>query len=73
MLGPLPPLHRVIVAMCALAVCLGLGAWLTLVLPDPLLARAGVGLSAALGVIAVVVLLGEPPQPHARRVRARRR
>ncbi len=73
MLGPLPPLHRVIVAACALAACLGFGAWLTLVLPDPLLSRAGVGVGAALGVIAVIVLLREPPEPHERRVRVHRR
>lgn len=33
MLGPLPFLHRVVVALCVVAVCAALAAWLTPLLP----------------------------------------
>lgn len=73
MLGPLHSLYRVIVAVCVLAASLGLGAWLSLALPEVFLGGAGIGLGAALGVIAVIVLLYEPPQPQRRTVRTNRR
>jgi hypothetical protein len=68
-LGPLPPLYRLIVTVCALSACLGLGAWMSMVLTSPLLAGAAVSVGGALGVLALVVLLREPPQPHRRAVR----
>jgi hypothetical protein len=73
MLGPLPSLHRVIVAVCVLAVSLVLGAWLSLALPQVFLGGAGIGVGAALGTVVVIVLLHEPPQPHRRAVRVHRR
>jgi hypothetical protein len=56
-LGPLPPIYRLIVSACALGACVGLGAWLTWTLPGPLLAPAGAGIGAGIGMVATLLLL----------------
>lgn len=70
MLGPLPPLYRWVVYVLALLTCVGLGAWAAWSLPGPLLAPAGAGIGAAVGV-AVVALLRNDRAPRLRRVRSR--
>jgi hypothetical protein len=70
-LGPLPTIYRVVVSVCALAVCVGLGAWLTSLLPGPFLAPAGAGIGAAPGVVAVSLLLHDSGHPRQRRVHLR--
>ncbi len=71
MLGPLPPLYRWLVGAVTLLACVFVGAWLAATLPVPLLAPAGAGIGAALGVVAVVALLHS--QASGRPVRARQR
>ncbi len=61
MLGPLPPLYRVVVALCGLLAFVGLGAWLAMTLPVPLVASAGAGIGAGIGVICVLLLVRQPP------------
>lgn len=56
MLGPLPTLYRVIVSVCAVLACVGLGAWLAHTLPIPLVAGAGAGIGAGIGVVVVLLL-----------------
>lgn len=73
MLGPLPPLYRMVVAVCALLAFVGLGAWLAVTLPIPLLASAGAGIGAGIGVIVVLLLVHDPHrQPTAQRLRTSR-
>ena len=57
MLGPLPPLHRLVVAVLCLLACVGAGAWLASTLPVPLFASTGAVVGAALGMLLVSVLL----------------
>lgn len=65
MLGPLPTLYRVIVSVCALLACVGLGAWLAFALPVPLLAGAGAGIGAGIGVVTVLLLTHDFAHHHA--------
>jgi hypothetical protein len=69
-LGPLPPLHRWIVCLLALVASIGLGAWLAVMLPVPLIATAGAAIGAALGAVLVLLLLHHP-HGHARTRRTR--
>jgi ABC-type Fe3+-siderophore transport system permease subunit len=71
-LGPLPRLYRIIVSICALAAFIGFGAWLTAALPGPLLAPAGAGIGAALGLCAVLLLLHDFERPRRQEHRIRR-
>jgi ABC-type Fe3+-siderophore transport system permease subunit len=76
-LGPLPAIYRVIVAVCAVLAFIGLGAWLAYTLPIPLQAPAGAGIGAGIGVVAVLGILHDfhhrhPPAHHVR-ARAYRR
>lgn len=57
MLGPLPTLYRVIVSVFAFLAFVGLGVWLAWLLPESVLASAGTGIGAALGLVVVVLLL----------------
>lgn len=57
MLGPLPMFYRVAVSICALCAFVGLGIWGAAKLSVAFLPLAGAGVGAALGVIAVLVLL----------------
>jgi hypothetical protein len=67
-LGPLPTIYRIIVSVCALAACAGLGAWLTSRLPGSFLAPTGAGIGAAIGVVAVLLLLHDSDHDRQRRV-----
>lgn len=73
MLGPLPTMYRVLVAVSTVLACMGIGAWLTYMLPGPLLAPTGAGLGAGIGMVVVLVLLHDFENPHQepRRVRLR--
>lgn len=75
MLGPLPPLYRVIVTISALLAFIGLGAWAAATTPLPVLASAGAGIGAALGVAVVLLLLHDPATrvPHRHQLRHRHR
>ena len=53
MLGPLPPLHRLLVSVLALVACIGVGAWLAFTLPIPLIAPTGAALVTARTIIAL--------------------
>ena len=59
MLGPLPPLHRWVVAVLALVASVGVGAWLAFTLTTPLSlgAAAGAVVGAVLGAVVVMLLL----------------
>ena len=65
MLGPLPALYRIIVSVCALLACVGLGAWLAFTLPVPLLAGAGASIGAGIGVVVVLLLTNDFRDPGA--------
>jgi hypothetical protein len=68
-LGPLPPLHRLLVSVLALVTCVGLGAWLAVTLPVPLIAPTGAAIGLVLGAALVALLLhdgGERPTAPAR-------
>ena len=73
MLGPLPALYRIIVAVCAVLAFIGLGAWLAHTLPIPLQAAAGAGIGAGIGMVAVLGILHDFHARHSavNRVRAR--
>lgn len=72
MLGPLPTIYRVLVTVSAVLAFMGLGAWLSYMLPGPFLAPAGAGIGAGIGVVAVLLLLHDFEHQHQERpVRAR--
>jgi len=71
-LGPLPPLHRLLVCVLALVACIGVGAWLAFTLPIPLIAPTGAAIGAVLGGGVVMLLLHGPrPTASARERRTR--
>lgn len=70
-LGPLPPLHRFLVSLLALVACIGLGAWLAVTLPVPLIAPAGAAIGAGLGLVLVTLVLHDHG-PRAARTRRTR-
>lgn len=73
MLGPLPTLHRFVLVLAALVVCVGIGFWLG-VMPDvPLNVRAGLLAGIAAGVAASFVLVHDFHQRQTRPARARKR
>jgi hypothetical protein len=67
-LGPLPPIYRIIVSTCVLVAFVGVGAWLTYTLPGPFLAPAGAGIGAGIGMVVVLLVLHDF---HARAERGR--
>ena len=71
MLGPLPTFYRVVVSVCALLSFVGIGAWLSFLMPGTFVASIGAGLGLGLGVIAVLLLLHVPQHPGEHRVRVR--
>ena len=73
MFGPLPTLHKVVIVLAALVVCVGLGFWLGAMPEVSLDLRAGLLAGTAAGVAAAFVLVHDFHQRHTREVRARRR
>lgn len=71
MLGPLPPLYRLIVSVLALLAFVGVGAWLAFTLPIAVVAPTGAMIGAMLGALVVLAMLHEDA-PRPSRVRARR-
>ena len=72
MLGPLPPLYRLIVSVLALLAFVGVGAWLAFTLPISVIAPTGAMIGAMLGALVVLGMLHEDA-PRPSHVRARRR
>ena len=57
MLGPLPPLHRLVLVLAALVVCMGIGFWVGTVPEVPLNLRVGLLTGAGVGVAAAFALV----------------
>lgn len=73
MLGPLPPLYRVLVTTTVLLLFAAGGAWAAFTLPYPILIGAGAGVGLLVGVGASAALLHESRSvPETSRVRRRR-
>ena len=73
MLGPLPALHRYVLVLAALVVCVGIGLWFGAVPEVPLNLRVGLVAGAAAGAAAAFVLVHDFHQRQGRAARARRR
>jgi hypothetical protein len=73
MLGPLPALHRYLLVVAALVVCVGIGLWFGAVPELPLNLRVGLLAGAAAGAAAAFVLVHDFHQQQSRAARARRR
>ena len=73
MLGPLPALHRFLLVLGALVVCVGIGLWFGAVPEIPLDLRAGLVAGAAAGVAAAFVLVHDFHEQARAAARARRR
>ena len=73
MLGPLPALHRIVLVLSALAVCIGLGVLLGVMPEVALNVRLGLIAGAATGLAAAFVLVHDFHQRERQPVRARRR
>jgi hypothetical protein len=72
-LGPLPTLYKVVVCACALLSFVGLGVWFQHLMPDSLVASAGIGAGLGLGVVVVLLLLNDTTPHNGRRAHARAR
>ena len=73
MLGPLPKFYRVVVALAALLIFVGVGAWAAFMLPYPILISAGASVGLGVGAVCAYLLVHQShtsAQPH--RVRRRR-
>lgn len=73
MLGPLPVLHRLVLVLSALAVCIGIGVWLGVMPEVPLNVRLGLVVGAVTGLAAAFVLVHDFHQHDRRQSPARRR
>ncbi|WP_299924093.1 hypothetical protein [uncultured Nocardioides sp.] len=73
MLGPLPALHRFVLVIAALVVCVGIGLWFVAVPEIPLNLRVGLVAGATAGVAAGFVLVHDFHQRQGRTARVRRR
>ncbi|MCP3421115.1 hypothetical protein [Nocardioides pinisoli] len=73
MLGPLPALHKYLLVIAALVVCVGLGLWVGAVPEIPLNLRVGLAAGAAAGIAVAFVLVHDFHQRQGRTARARRR
>jgi len=65
-LGPLPPMYRIVVAVAAVCVFVALGAWAAAMLPVRLVAGVGAATGAGLGLVAMYLLLRESGRDPAR-------
>ena len=73
MLGPLPTLHRFVLVLTVLLVCMGIGLWFGVMPELPLNLRAGLLAGTAAGAAAAFALGHDFHQRRTRPVRARRR
>jgi len=73
MLGPLPALHKFLLVVAALVVCVGIGLWFGAVPEIPLNLRVGLVAGAAAGAATGFVLVHDFHQRQGRPARVRRR
>ena len=73
MLGPLPTLHRFLIILGALVVCVGIGFWVGAVPEIPLNLRVGLIAGTAAGIAAAFVLVHDFRERQSRPARARKR
>ena len=73
MLGPLPTLHRFLLVVGALVVCVGIGLWFGAMPEVPLNLRVGLLAGTAAGVAAAFVLVHDFRERQGRPARARKR
>ena len=72
MLGPLPKLYRILVALTALLVCAVGGAWAAFMIPYPILLSAGASVGLAVGAgITYLLVHGTGSHPEPQRIRRR--
>ncbi len=57
MLGPLPKFYRVVVALAAVLLFVGGGAWAAFMLPYPILISAGASVGLGLGAVCAYLLV----------------
>jgi len=72
MLGPLPALHRLLIVVSALVVCVGIGLWIGTMPAVPLNLRVGLVAGGAAGALAAFALVHDFQQRR-RPARAPRR
>lgn len=73
MFGPLPALHKFVLVLAAVIVCLGIGLWFGAMPEVPLNLRVGLLAGAAAGVAAAYALVHDFHDRQARPARVRRR
>ena len=73
MLGPLPTLHRFLIILGALVVCVGIGFWVGAVPEIPLNLRVGLIAGTAAGIAAAFVLVHDFRERQSHPARARKR
>ncbi|MBD3913352.1 hypothetical protein [Nocardioides hwasunensis] len=73
MLGPLPTLHRFVLVLAALVVCVGIGFWFGAMPTMPFTLRLGLIAGAAAGVMAGFVLVHDFHHRQVGTTRVRRR
>ena len=73
MLGPLPALHRFLLVLGALVVCVGIGFWFGAMPDVPLNLRVGLLAGTAAGVAAAFVLVHDFRERQTRPERVRKR
>ncbi|CAB4960381.1 unannotated protein [freshwater metagenome] len=72
MFGPLPPLHKWVLVLAAVLVCMGIGFWVGAVPEIPLNIRVGLVAGAGAGIAAAFVLVHDFHRRQRPAVRVRR-
>jgi hypothetical protein len=73
MFGPLPTLHKIVLVVAALVVCVGIGLWVGVMPVIPLNVRVGLISGTVVGAVAAFALVHDFHEHQSRPVRARRR